>query len=71
MTPFVLVTGGAFLRHAQIEEKRMERKMPCTQAHPSSGKEVVSMDDVDVEVDVTRASVCPTSDLKERMSDHE
>ena len=31
----------------------MELKMPCSQAHPASGKEVVPMDDVDV--DVTRA----------------
>jgi hypothetical protein len=49
----------------------MEPKMPCTQAHPASGKEVVSMDDVDVDVDVTGASLCPTSVPKERMSDHE
>ena len=33
----------------------MERKTPCSQAHPASGKEVVPMDDVDVDVDVTRA----------------
>jgi hypothetical protein len=46
----------------------MELNMPCTQAHPASGKEVVTMDDVDVEADVTSASVCQTSDPKERIS---
>jgi len=49
----------------------MELNMPCSQAHPALGKEVVSMDDVDVDVDVWRPSVFLTSDPHERMSNDE
>jgi len=49
----------------------MDLKMPCAQAHPASGKGVVSMDDVDVDDDVARVSVRPTSNPEERMSKDE
>jgi hypothetical protein len=47
--------------------------MPCTQAHLSLGEEVTAMDDAsyDVDVDVYGMSINITSDLRERMSDHE
>jgi hypothetical protein len=43
----------------------MKRIMPCMGAHPISREEVVTMDDVDV--DVARLSAAPTK-RKERMS---
>ena len=53
-------------RNLTIEEKVMNRIMPCTGAHPSWGEEVMTMDDV--EVDVRCESVGNiTSDNRERM----
>jgi hypothetical protein len=43
--------------------------MPCTEAHPASGKEVMTVDDS--EVNVSCVSVNNTSDLKERMGNDE
>jgi hypothetical protein len=44
----------------------MNLLMPCTDAHPTPGKEVMAMDDVDVNVGLE--SVNSTSNLEERMS---
>jgi hypothetical protein len=49
-----------------FKENRMNLLMPCTDAHPAPGKEVMAMDDVDV--NVSRESVNSTSNLEERMS---
>lgn len=43
--------------------------MPCTEAHPAPGKEVMTVDDSDV--NVSCVSVNDTSDQKERMGNHE
>ena len=44
----------------------MNLLMPCADAHPAPGKEVMVMDDVDVNVSLV--SVNSTSNLEERMS---
>ena len=44
----------------------MNLLMPCSDAHPPPGKEVMAMDDVDVNVSLE--SVSNTSNLEERMS---
>jgi hypothetical protein len=49
----------------------MELIMPCTGAHPDSGKEVMAMDDADVEVDVRSVVAQITPRPKERMSKDE
>ena len=43
--------------------------MPGRTAHPNAGKEVMAMDDGDVDVDVpvVNSSIYMTSDLNERM----
>ena len=45
----------------------MNRLMPCMGAHPPKGKEVVAMDDVEVDVTGTRLSTTPASRLSERV----
>ena len=44
----------------------MNSLMPCIDAHPAPGEEVMAMDDVDV--NVGSESVNSTSNLEERMS---
>lgn len=41
--------------------------MPCTEAHPAPGKEVMGMGDVDV--NVLRVSINSISNLQERMGE--
>jgi len=41
--------------------------MPCTEAHPAPGKEVMGMNDVDVNVNVLCVSINNISNQKERM----
>ena len=53
----------------------MNLLMPCIDAHPAPGEEVMAMDDascdVDVNVDVRCVSINRTSDRRERMSEDE
>jgi hypothetical protein len=45
-------------------------RIAVTGAHPAPGEEVMAMDDVDVDVDVTSMPIDRTSITKERVSNY-
>jgi hypothetical protein len=53
------------------EEKAMQQRGPAREAHPPLGKEVMAVDDVDVDVRVFCRSIDITSEEKEGMGEDE
>lgn len=51
--------------------RKVTERMATIESHPAFGKEVMAMDDADVEVDVCITPVDSTSRAKGRMNTHE